>query len=133
MARSSMDDKLKNIQRVNMDLDSIIRTHEELTERLKDLDRKRRMLKKKGLKVPPLSRSKRIDELIKDAEMHSDDDKKKAREKIDAAKKRALEKTAKGSQKSVPEKTKHVKEATPKTAFVPTSKKSSFTQRRSGG
>ena len=66
--------------------------------------------------------------------------KKKERERrvaqkklMDAAKKRALEKTAKGSQKSVPEKTKHVKEATPKTAFVPTSKKSSFTQRRSGG
>ena len=50
-----------------------------------------------------------------------------------AAKKRAQEKTTKESQKTVPERTKLMTAAIPKTDYVPTNKKSSFTQRRSGG
>jgi hypothetical protein len=50
-----------------------------------------------------------------------------------AAKKRAQEKTTKESQKPAPKRTKLMTAAVPKTDFVATNKKSSFTQRRSGG
>ncbi len=50
-----------------------------------------------------------------------------------AAKKRAQEKTTKEPQKTVPERTKLMTVAVPKTNYVPTNKKSPFTQRRSGG
>ncbi len=57
-----------------------------------------------------------------------------AQKKLAAAeKKRVQEKITKESQKTVPERTKLMTEAVPKTDFVPTNKKSSFTQRRSGG
>ena len=50
-----------------------------------------------------------------------------------AAKKRAQEKTTKGPKKTVPERTKFMTAAVPKTDYVPTVKKSPVTQRRSGG
>ena len=50
-----------------------------------------------------------------------------------AAKKRALEKTTKEPQKNVPDRTKLVTAAVPKTDHVPTNKKRLFTQRRTGG
>ncbi len=49
------------------------------------------------------------------------------------AKKRAQEKTTKQPQKTVPERTKLMTAAVPKTDYVPTNKKDHFTQRRSGG
>lgn len=66
--------------------------------------------------------------------------KKKERERrvaqkklVAAAKRRAQEKTTKEPQKTVPERTKRMAAAVPKPDYVPTSKKSPFTQRRSGG
>ena len=57
-----------------------------------------------------------------------------AKKKLDAAaKKRALEKTNKESQKTVPARTKLMTAVVPKTDYVAANKKSSFTQRRSGG
>ena len=66
--------------------------------------------------------------------------KKKERERRVAQKKlaatekrRAQEKTTKESPKTVPERTKLMTAAVPKTDYVAINKKSSFTQRRSGG
>jgi len=66
--------------------------------------------------------------------------KKKERERRVAKKKLAAaeqrrdqEKTAEESKKKVPGRTKRMASATPKPDYVPTSKKSPFTQRRSGG
>ena len=66
--------------------------------------------------------------------------KKKERERrvaqkklVDAAKKRAQEKTTKEPPKTATARTKRVLAPASKTAHVPTSKKNSFTQRRSGG
>ena len=50
-----------------------------------------------------------------------------------AAKKRAQEKTTTESPKTVPERTKLMTGAVPKANHVANNKKSSFTQRRSGG
>jgi len=50
-----------------------------------------------------------------------------------ATRRRAQEKTTKESQKSVPERTKRIEAAAPKTDYIPTNKKSPFTQRRGGG
>lgn len=50
-----------------------------------------------------------------------------------AARKRAQEKTTKESQKTVPGRTKLMTAVVPKTDYVAANKKSSFTQRRSGG
>ncbi len=70
----------------------------------------------------------------------SKEQKKKEREKrvaqkklAAAAKKRELEKTTQDSKKKVPAKTKVMTSAVPKTDYIPNNKKSTFTQRRSGG
>ena len=49
------------------------------------------------------------------------------------AKKRSQKKPAKEPQKTVPERTKLMTVTAPKTNYIPSNKKSPFTQRRSGG
>jgi len=49
-----------------------------------------------------------------------------------AAKRRAQEKTTTEPKKAVPERTKFMTAAVPKTDYIPISKKSPFTQRRGG-
>ncbi len=63
-----------------------------------------------------------------------DREKRVAKKKHEAdAKKRTQEKTAKETQKNIPERANLMKPAVPKTNNIPTSKKSTFTQRRTGG
>jgi len=66
--------------------------------------------------------------------------KKKKRERrvaqekhVAAAKRLAQKKTTKETQQTVPERTKRTEAAAPKTDYIPTNKKSPFTQRRGGG
>ena len=63
-----------------------------------------------------------------------DRERRVAKEKLAAAaKRRAREKTDKESPKTVLGRTKLESAVVPKTTFIPNTKKSSFTQRRSGG